>query len=1125
MTAASAHPRWLVEVLPVGEGVPRRTDLVFEHELAGRDGATQVDSSGGGVDSSSVTVECRAPGRDVAASAVYGDGISGHQISLGAITLADGAMTLAATLWAESSASGSVALWTLDSGGSLRAQVRITTGGAIELRLSNGTTTVTATSSATIAKDRWWSIAVVCTPSGGNTLVDFYADGSALGTQQSIAQLLTTPTSGYAHRLLGGPGGTAENWCGPVDEVRLWAVSLTANEVAQLHRATTSPRWRAVSGGASVDGYTASIAAVRPFASRYDLANNAPEFGELEIEVIDDGWWAELARDYMLRGATVRLSLGDSRMLGTSEYELEFVGKVVDWIPVHGGPITVRVVREAFDWLEADVSGSLYYGHPLEVSLALLRAAGAERGLSSAYVDSLIDVDSWDWSADTDRSHWWVALGRSRQEDQRMLLSTVDDSSPPLLQYVAEIPIGTTARELLLDLWKILPGRVLFSAAGVVSWSWYDETGAVDHLLTDDDLLESPVVETNTGNLANELEVRISPPGSKSGAQSGAYAVGPNTAPIDPDAGDYYHSQRTWGSGERAPADAFLVRLRAADSIARAGKPGTSIESRWLGGIHQLWGTAGAGRYAVVNVPGGRAGVSGFGLDVADRTAIGTQAADRQLSAARPLYIVTPGNTIARVETPPYQAWGHGGHEVDAAGYHWPVAVTDEVDPANSRVYYDVAAWGEFGTGSTQFNIFYGWVADCTIAVDYGQIFLRRFADGCPILRAVVSLLHRDIRIGDFVSLSVTRFSLARLGGSSELTGDSVFEVVGRELDAQAGRVTLTLAWVRDDFAIPVDVTAEASSPLGDRQVLHTAYPSLPFFDPVPTASDAGLGFTLSAGVLRWGSSRWDTPETTWTLQASKRTWIYWNTAARTYVLYPDTLGSVTFPAAPWWHRPVWYADTDGSSVTAEAAIAIKATGGSAAVVSGSSISGLSITAAQIGDGEIDEDKLATSVAGSGLAGGGGAALSVNVDGSTIEINTDTLRVKAAGIGTSHVADDAIDDDKTIRTARASVQTTDGTTTTIATISLADNSAVLVDALVVARQTSGAAHAGIVQRGLAYRAGGGAVLAGQAEDADLTASAWTATFAVSGNDLLLQVTGAAATTIDWTARLRWEVRT
>ena len=64
------------------------------------------------------------------------------------------------------------------------------------------------------------------------------------------------------------------------------------------------------------------------------------------------------------------------------------------------------------------------------------------------------------------------------------------------------------------------------------------------------------------------------------------------------------------------------------------------------------------------------------------------------------------------------------------------------------------------------------------------------------------------------------------------------------------------------------------------------------------------------------------------------------------------------------------------------------------------------VTAVQ--NASITSEKLATSVAGAGLSGGGGSALAVNVDNSTIEINSDTLRVKALGVGTSHLADGAV---------------------------------------------------------------------------------------------------------------------
>jgi hypothetical protein len=52
-----------------------------------------------------------------------------------------------------------------------------------------------------------------------------------------------------------------------------------------------------------------------------------------------------------------------------------------------------------------------------------------------------------------------------------------------------------------------------------------------------------------------------------------------------------------------------------------------------------------------------------------------------------------------------------------------------------------------------------------------------------------------------------------------------------------------------------------------------------------------------------------------------------------------------------------------------------------------------------VASGGITGTQLNASVAGSGLAGGGGSALSVNVDTTTIEINSDTLRIAASAAG------------------------------------------------------------------------------------------------------------------------------
>ncbi|MFW6133077.1 MAG: hypothetical protein ACOC8F_04215 [Planctomycetota bacterium] len=70
----------------------------------------------------------------------------------------------------------------------------------------------------------------------------------------------------------------------------------------------------------------------------------------------------------------------------------------------------------------------------------------------------------------------------------------------------------------------------------------------------------------------------------------------------------------------------------------------------------------------------------------------------------------------------------------------------------------------------------------------------------------------------------------------------------------------------------------------------------------------------------------------------------------------------------------------------------------------------------------VTADKLAAAVAGDGLSGGAGSALSVNVDGSTIEIGAGALRVKDGGIAAPKLAAAATE---TITTDNQTIQHND----------------------------------------------------------------------------------------------------
>ena len=92
--------------------------------------------------------------------------------------------------------------------------------------------------------------------------------------------------------------------------------------------------------------------------------------------------------------------------------------------------------------------------------------------------------------------------------------------------------------------------------------------------------------------------------------------------------------------------------------------------------------------------------------------------------------------------------------------------------------------------------------------------------------------------------------------------------------------------------------------------------------------------------------------------------------------------------------RDDMFSDISGdASVAAGGALTIASN-----AVENSMIAVGTIASASISGNTIDEKHLKTSVAGAGLAGGNGTALSVGVDNSSIEINSDSLRVKALGV-------------------------------------------------------------------------------------------------------------------------------
>lgn len=101
------------------------------------------------------------------------------------------------------------------------------------------------------------------------------------------------------------------------------------------------------------------------------------------------------------------------------------------------------------------------------------------------------------------------------------------------------------------------------------------------------------------------------------------------------------------------------------------------------------------------------------------------------------------------------------------------------------------------------------------------------------------------------------------------------------------------------------------------------------------------------------------------------------------------------------------------------------------------------------------------------------------------------------------------------------VQTTDATVTTLWSLGLLDERMYYITAEIIAQKSDGSSRAAYQRTVLAYRdAGGGATIQGQTSlDTIESVAGWDCTFDVTSNTLRLRVTGAAATTVKWRARV------
>lgn len=138
----------------------------------------------------------------------------------------------------------------------------------------------------------------------------------------------------------------------------------------------------------------------------------------------------------------------------------------------------------------------------------------------------------------------------------------------------------------------------------------------------------------------------------------------------------------------------------------------------------------------------------------------------------------------------------------------------------------------------------------------------------------------------------------------------------------------------------------------------------------------------------------------------------------------------------------------------------------------------------------------------------------------TKQVQTDTVPFGGALSSADDSAQKALEtlDRAVPKGDRNTVQTTDATVTTIATIAIPDDTVVEVTVTVVGRRTDAAQRGAFVRQATVFRENpGAATLSGNVTTTRTrpNGTPWKVTLIVSGNNLLVQVQGEAAKTVNW----------
>lgn len=311
----------------------------------------------------------------------------------------------------------------------------------------------------------------------------------------------------------------------------------------------------------------------------------------------------------------------------------------------------------------------------------------------------------------------------------------------------------------------------------------------------------------------------------------------------------------------------------------------------------------------------------------------------------------------------------------------------------------------------------------------------------------------KKVSISDFDTGSMDNFTVSGDSGAAQTiaNGNNLVIAGGSGLSSIASATdTLTVnVKTTNGIEISSDAVGLASSVAGNGLGYSAGVLSVNTTNGITLSGDnvalassvAGSGLNYAAGVLNIGAGNGMSIDgTTVGLANTSVSAGTYGSTSQVPVFTVDAQGRLT--AASNTGISITSSSVSDFNSASETAIFTSANFVDSSTIDFTVTTGASVTAA-VKSNSISETHLTTSVAGDGLAGGNGTPLSVNVDDSTIEINSDTLRVKGGGVDTTQLADGAVTEAKRYRSVSSWTAATGIATADVTLINATSNNVTL----------------------------------------------------------------------------------